>query len=200
MNRVLKVLMLCDLFVESGLGLIGPIFAIFIDKDVSEGNVFSAGLACFIYLMSRSIGQLALAKQVDKWNMGKTLRFLILGNLILSLVPLIYIGWKTILGVYIAEFVCGLGSAFDHPCWLKLWSVYLDRDHESYEWSLYSVAINIGSAVAALVGGVIASYVGFDAAFILVTFLCLCGTSTLYAIRKTIVLDSINKISYNRSK
>ena len=200
MNKTLRILLASDFLMITGFGLIGPIFAIFVDKDVSSGDIFSAGMASFVFLAAQSICQLLLAKKIDMWETSKVIDYLIVGNILIATVPFVYMGWKDVTGIYLAELIYGIGSAFDHPCWLKLWSVYLDRDHESYEWSVYSVLTNIGQGVAALVGGYIAATAGFDVAFMIVGLFAILGTVILAGLRKTVILDSVKQSVYNVDK
>ena len=45
MNRTIKLLMISDIFVITGFGLIDPILAIFIKENLTGGTIFAAGFA-----------------------------------------------------------------------------------------------------------------------------------------------------------
>lgn len=65
-NPVIRFLMLSDTVIVGASGLLGPIFAIFIEGYIKGGNEAVAGMAAGIYLFSRSILQVPIAHFLDK--------------------------------------------------------------------------------------------------------------------------------------
>jgi DHA1 family quinolone resistance protein-like MFS transporter len=55
MNRTIKLLMISDIFVLTGFGLIQPILAIFIKEGVAGGTIFTAGVASTLFLVTKSL-------------------------------------------------------------------------------------------------------------------------------------------------
>ena len=126
MNRTMKLLLLSDIFVLTGFGLIQPILAIYINGGgVTGGTMLSAGLASALFLFTKSMVQLPFGHYVDK-QPGKT-KWLILGTLLMAGVPIIYITANSIYHIYLAEMIYGLGSGLAYPTWLGLWSANLDK-------------------------------------------------------------------------
>jgi DHA1 family quinolone resistance protein-like MFS transporter len=58
MNKTLKLLIISDVFVFSGFGLIAPILAIFIKDNLIGGTIFAAGIASAIFLVTHSLLQI----------------------------------------------------------------------------------------------------------------------------------------------
>jgi DHA1 family quinolone resistance protein-like MFS transporter len=177
MNRTIKLLMLSDIFVLTGFGLIDPILAIFIKDNLIGGTIFSAGLASMIFLLTKSIVQLPFSKHVDRTK-NKTI-WLILGTLLIAIVPFIYIFTSGIKMIYLAQLIHGLGSGLAYPTWLGLWSINLDRKQESFEWSLYSTLTGLGTAATAAAGAAIAYFIGFKFTFAIVGVMSLIGCIVL---------------------
>ena len=177
MNRTMKLLMLSDIFVLTGFGLIQPILAIYIDGGVSGGSMLSAGIASALFMFTKSLVQLPFGKYVD--NQARKTQWLILGTLLMTLVPVIYVTANSIYQIYVAEIVYGLGSGLAYPTWLGLWSANLEKGKESFQWSVYSTATGLGTAATGAVGAAVASLVGFSATFFLAGLLCLLGCSAL---------------------
>ena len=183
MNRTMKLLMLSDIFVLTGFGLIQPILAIYInDGGVSGGSMLSAGLASALFLFTKSLVQLPFGRYVDN-QPGKT-KWLILGTLLMALVPVIYVTAHSIYQVYLAEMIYGLGSGLAYPTWLGLWSANLDKGQESFQWSVYSTSTGLGTAATGAAGAAVASLVGFSATFILAGLLCLLGCAALLVMER----------------
>jgi MFS family permease len=177
MNRTMKLLMLSDIFVLTGFGLIQPILAIFINEGVAGGTVLTAGLASTIFLLTKSMVQLPFGKYID--DHGKKTRWLILGTLLMASVPILYLTADSIYKVYLAEMIYGLGSGLAYPTWLGLWSRNLDEGNESFQWSVYSTSTGIGTAATGTIGAAMTSIAGFTATFVLAGLLCLLGCITL---------------------
>ncbi len=107
MNRTLKILMLSDVFVFSGFGLISPILAIFIKDDLVGGTILSAGIASSIFLIVHSILQIIFAK---KFNPKDRLWMLLLGTVLIAIVPFGYIFSSHIYHIYITQFILWSGG------------------------------------------------------------------------------------------
>lgn len=178
MNRTIKLLMLSDIFIVTGFGLIEPILAIFIKENLAGGTIFAAGLASTLFLITKSAVQLPFSRYVDAHD--DKAKWLMAGTLIVSAVPFIYIFAKSVNYIYLAQILQGIGSGLAFPTWLGLWTSHLDRKHESFEWSLYSTSVGIGVAVTAVVGAAISQFIGFAYTFALVGVMSLTGCSILF--------------------
>jgi len=183
MNRTMKLLMLSDIFVLTGFGLIQPILALYInDGGVTGGSMLTAGLASALFLFTKSLVQVPFGKYIDRRS-GKT-RWLILGTLLMASVPVIYVTAHSIYQVYLAEMIYGLGSGLAYPTWLGLWSANLDKGRESFQWSVYSTSTGLGTAATGAAGAAVASLVGFSATFFLAGGLCLLGCLALLVMER----------------
>lgn len=174
--------MLSDIFVITGFGLIGPILSIFIKENLTGGTILAAGIASTIFLITKSIVQLPFAKYVDSHD--DRFKWMVLGTFFVSTVPFIYIFANDIIHIYIAQVVHGIGSALAFPTWLSIWTSHLDKDHESYEWSLYSTWVSVGVAITASLGAGLAQYIGYDYTFALVGLLSIVGCFVLFKLDK----------------
>ncbi|MBN1502326.1 MFS transporter [Candidatus Woesearchaeota archaeon] len=178
MNRTIKLLMLSDIFMLTGFGLIQPILAIFIKENLPEGTIFAAGLASTIFIITKSVVQLPFSKYVDDHD--NKVKWLIIGSSIICIAPFIYIFSTHIYYIYLAQFLFGIGSGLAYPTWLGLWSINLDKHHESFEWSLYSTLTGLGTAVTAGVGAAVAQYIGFQLTFILTGIMSVISCCVLF--------------------
>lgn len=177
-NRTIKLLMLSDIFVGTGFGLIEPILAIFIKENISGGSIFTAGLASTIFLVTKSIVQLTFSRYVDRHD--DKVRWLIIGTFIIAAVPVVYIFAFNILFIFFAQLLYGIGSGLAFPTWLTLWSTHLDKKHEGFEWSLYSTSVSLGTALTAIIGAALAQFAGFTFTFLAVGLMSLMGCAILF--------------------
>ncbi|MFH1064047.1 MAG: MFS transporter [Candidatus Woesearchaeota archaeon] len=182
MNRTIKLLMLADIFIVTGFGLIDPILAIFIKENLAGGTIFMAGLASTLFLLVKCSVQLPFSKYVDKHD--NKVKWLVIGAAICTTVPFIYMFATNIYHIFLAQFILGIGSGLTFPTWLGLWSINLDKKKESFEWSLYSTFTGIGTALTAAGGAAIAQFIGFRYTFALVGVLSLVGAVILFTLEK----------------
>lgn len=182
MNRTMKLLMLSDVFVLTGFGLIQPILAIFINGDVAGGTVLTAGLASTIFLVIKSLVQLPFGRYID--NHAMKTRWLIIGTMLMASVPVLYLSADSIYHIYLAEAIYGLGSGLAYPTWLGLWSTNLHKGSESFQWSIYSTSTGLGTAATGTLGAATASLLGFKATFIFAGIMCLLGCFTLLILER----------------
>jgi DHA1 family quinolone resistance protein-like MFS transporter len=192
MNRTMKLLMLSDIFVLTGFGLIQPILAIYInDGGLTGGTMLSAGVASALFLFVKSLVQLPFGHYID--NKPKKSSWLIMGTLLMAAVPLIYLSANSIYHVYLAETIYGIGSGLAYPTWLGLWSANLDKGKESFQWSVYSTSTGIGTAATGAAGAALASSAGFTVTFVSAGLLCILGCLALIAMarRSTHVMSEI---------
>ena len=167
----------------TGFGLLGPIFSIFIKDNLQGGTIFAAGLASFIFLITKSIIQVPFSKFVDKHD--HKIKFLIIGTFLIAIVPFIYIFAEHIYLIFLAQFIYGVGAGFSYPCWFGLFSLNLDKHHESFEWSINSsLSFGFGTGGAGMLGGYLAQVYGFHFIFVTGALLIWGSLVILFVLRK----------------
>jgi DHA1 family quinolone resistance protein-like MFS transporter len=184
-NPIIKFLTLSDIMIISGWGLVSPIFAVFITNNIKNGNLEVVGIASTIYLLSKSLGQIPIAKLMDKIKGEKDdFRFLLFGSLCWSIVPLFYMIISQAWQLYIIQFFYGLTSAFAYPAWYAIFTRHIDKNKEGIEWGIYNTLTDLGGAISASLGGLLAYQFGFKYLFIIVSIISLFGSLFLLFIRK----------------
>jgi len=180
MDRTLFLLILSDIFILSGFGLITPILAIFIKEGLTGGSVVSAGLAISIFWVLKSILQLPLSKYVD--SRKKKLKFLLLGTFIIIIVPFMYAFSQSVTQIYLAQAVYACGAALAYPTWMSLFITHVDKKHKGFEWSIWSTGVGLGTGIAAFIGAKIADLFGFSNLFFIVGSISILGFILLFFI------------------
>jgi DHA1 family quinolone resistance protein-like MFS transporter len=184
MNRTLKLLILSDVFVVSGFGLIAPILAIFIKDNLVGGTILAAGIASAIFLITHSTLQLFFAY---KFNPKDRIWMLWVGTALIALVPFGYIFSTQIYHIYLVEFIYGIGAAFAYPSWSSLFTSNLEKGKRGFQFSIYSSAVGIGTAITAGVGALLAEKTSFQFVFILTGILSIVGLIVLFKLEKNIL-------------
>lgn len=179
-NRVIEFLTFSDILMLSGWGLINPILAVFVTVQIKGGDVALAGFAMTVYFLVKSILQVPIARFVDSrpaerydfWAM-------ILGSLIISATAFLFIFASLPWHVIAIQALAGVGRAFSYPAWTAIFTRHIDKREEGLEWSLYYTATDLGAALTAGLGGVLAATFGYDLVFLIVGIASLAGTAFL---------------------
>jgi MFS family permease len=182
MNKTLKLLVISDIFMLSGFGMIAPIIAIFINDNITGGSIFSAGLASTIFLITHAGLQLLFSY---KFNPKDRLWMLKLGTAIIMLVPIGYIFSTSIYHIYFIEFIYGIGAAFAYPSWSSLFTSHLEDGKRGFQYSIYSSSVGIGTALTATAGAWLAEKIGFQPVFVLTGIMTLVGLIILFKLNKS---------------
>lgn len=183
-NPVVRFLIISDTVILGAAGLLGPIFALFIDGFIVGGDEAVAGIAAGVYLFSRSVLQIPIAHFMDKIK-GERDDFWLLFtfSMLFSLVPLLYLIISTPLQLYIVQFVLGFLTAFTYPAFMAIFTRHIDKGKEGTEWGIYFTITDVMSAAFAVIGGYVAATSGFPALIIVVVLLSLLGGLLLLPIR-----------------
>ncbi len=183
-NRVIKTLIASDFLLQSGWGLIGPIFAIFLTKQIRGGNLEMVGLVAAAYWLVKSVIQPFIAHQLDK-NHGEKddFLFLVVGMFVANVIPIGYIFSTLPWHIFALEFIRGLAMACVVPTWSGIFTRHIDKGKEAFSWSMESTGIGFAAGFAGAIGAWLASAFGFKVVFLLVSLFGLLSSSALLLIR-----------------
>lgn len=188
-NKVIKTLIISDLFVNLGWGLLSPVFAIFILERISNTGLVQAaeiaGLAALFYWIPKSFFEIPIAIYLDK-NHGEKDDFwsMFLGMLIISCVPIGYIFSSAPWHIYILQVVYAAGMAMALPAWLAIFTRHIDKGKEAFEWGMETASIGTGAGIAGGLSGILVATIGFKMLFICVSGLTILSALLYLFIRK----------------
>ncbi len=185
-NKVVKMMILSDFFINGAFGSFAPIFAIFITNQIEGGSVKVVGLASATYWIVKSIIQLPIAKFLDKVD-GEITQFwaVFWGYLLSGLVPIAYIFVSKPWHLYLTEAFLGICMAWAVPAWYSLFTRHVDKWRVSFEWSLESVfSVGLATSIATALGGYLADRYGFKSLFLGAGILSVLSTFLLLSLKK----------------
>jgi MFS family permease len=183
-NPVVRFLIISDTVLIGAAGLLGPIFALFIEEFIIGGNETVAGIAAGIYLFTKSIFQIPVAHIIDKIRGEKDDFWLMfICTILIAIIPLLYLIIHTPLQLYLVQFVLGLFAAFTFPTYMAIFTRHIDKDKEGSEWGVYYTFTDLTSAAFAVVGGFLATTQGFPVLIFAVVGISLIGALMLWPIK-----------------
>lgn len=168
-NKIIQILIISDIFFNTGWGLINPIFSIYLLDKIEGGSAQVAGFSTAVYWIVKSILQVPLAKFMDKNDGEKDdFLFMVCGLFIAGLVPFGFLAATKPEHIYILQVLFAIGMAMTAPAWYAIFTRHIDKGREAYEWSLYSTMFGFATGLSGAIGGIAAITVGYEAIYVFV--------------------------------
>ena len=188
-SKIIKFLIIGDFFFNSALGLISPIFALFVVLKITGNDAAAAaqavGYSTFLLWLVKSLLQIPIAKYLDR-NHGEADDFwsMFIGHLIIGLTPFGFLFSSEVWHIYAVSLLQAIGLAMLVPPWFAVFTRHIDKDKEAYEWSVDSTALGIGIGITGALGGFLMAHFNFEIIFILSGILGTIATISLLFIKK----------------
>jgi len=201
LNKVVRNLIQTDLIFISSFGLITPVFAVFITKQIEGGDVEVVGFAAAIYWIFKAILQIPIGKFLDKHEGEKDdVSFLVLGYILAAIVPIGYIFSFLPWHIYLLQAIYSIGMAMAIPAWAAIFTRHMDKGKEAFEWSLESSALSFGVGITGAIGGILVAKFGFNLVFIIVSVFALIGALLPLLIYKDVASRGDHHIRFSKIK
>lgn len=171
MHKQLRLFLAMETFFVLALGMLGPIYAIFVQGI--GGDILDAGISWAIYMIVSGMGIYIMGKFHDKIQRDKL--FIILGY---SLVSIGYLGYyfvSNIIELFMVQVVLGLSSVISVPAMYSFYTKYLEKGRFASQWATWDALYKGLQGVTALIGAFLAKTYGFKALFLAMFFLSLIG-------------------------
>jgi len=166
-NKVIRVLIISDVALLTGLGFVAPIFAIFLTENIKGGDIEVAGFASAVFWLAQSAAMIPFGKFLD-WRRGEKddLWLVIIGNALAAFAVLGYLFSTLPWHIYLLQAIYGVGMGMNMPGYTAIFTRHIDKGKEAYEWSVRGTLVGIGTGLAGAFGGIIAQNFGFNQLFI----------------------------------
>lgn len=203
LNYAISTLVLSDLFLYFGLGLISPIFSIFVLDNIPGATLSTIGTSVAIYWLARIFSVIPISWLLDEIKGEKDEYYAVLiGTTFLAIIPLFYIFANQITHLYMIEFFKGVANSLVVPAWRVLFTRFANKNQVGFSWSLADLGIGVATASSAYAGSVIAQRFGFKVLFVMVSILSFVAAYYLTKLykearinRSARLLDSIKQLA-----
>src|SRR3989344_1634829 len=167
-NRVIRCLIAYDFVLNFAFGLLSPIFAVYVLRNVGGADLKVIGTAISIYWLPRVFFTTPLSRFIDK-NDGERdeFYFTIVGTLIISTIPILLIFAKLPWQLYVIQFIHGLANSMAVPGWRILFTDHIDKGATGYARSIEDIAIGVAVGSSAYLGSLLADQFGFTTVLVL---------------------------------
>ena len=176
-NPALRILLIGSMLVHIATAMLGPIYALFVDKV--GGSLLDASFAGTVYAVTAGVMILFFGNISD--NVKHPKYIVVSGYITVGIGFLLYTQVSTIAQLIAVQIITGVGEALYSPAFDKLYSEHLDKGKGGAEWGFWEAMYYFAVASGAFLGGITVFHYGFNALFIIMTVLCF--ASALYILR-----------------
>ncbi|EKE06880.1 MAG: hypothetical protein ACD_18C00249G0015 [uncultured bacterium] len=171
MKQGIKILLISDSWINLSLGMIGPIYAIFVEEI--GGDILDASWAYSVYMITAGVVMYLLSKWEDRAKHKE--KFVVLGYALTSIACLSYIFVYNQATLLFTQVLLGLSVAILSPAFDAIYSHYVKVKEEASNWGLWEALSFIVTGLAAVIGGYMANMFGFRTLFIVMFVISLFG-------------------------
>lgn len=177
-SKVESILLWSSNLMGFGLGMFGPLYAVFA-LEVG-GDVFEISWVYALYLVFMGIGIIVVGKIADKKR--DYARLLIAGYALSAVAAFGYMAVDSMNSLLFVQILVGLSTALSTPTWYALYDKFSgDGDVDGFVWGLSSGLWFVFQGIAMVTGGWIVSQYSFNALFAVMGIVLV--VSTLYQAR-----------------
>ena len=174
-NPIVKAYIMSEALLWSGWYLVIPITALFVIADIPGGNIQFAATGFSIYLVTRVVFELISGQYLAQTTDKKKLAAAATGVLLTSLALSSFAFSDSVTSLFISYAIGGMGLGIGAPAKNALFSIHIDKNKETTEWSIADGITFICMALATALGGFIAAQYGFKIVFLLAGAITLLG-------------------------
>lgn len=163
MKQGIKILLLADMWATFAIGMLGPIYAIFVERI--GGDLLDASWAFFAFMITSGVVMYFISHWED--HVLHKERLVTLGYTMTAVGCLMYVFVDSQLMLIMTQIVLGLAEAVLVPAYDAMYSHFLDVEKAASEWGDWEAMRYIVTALAAVAGGYVVHLFGFSALFII---------------------------------
>lgn len=182
-NKALKILIYTGGTIYLTAAMTGPFWAVYVDKVGGDFEV--AGIAVAILFFVRGLLSIFISRFEN--NFKETEYFLVVGGLLRTLGFVGYIFATQPWHLGIISFILGSADAIIYPAADALFARHVQKGVDVSQWGWWEVMESWGTALGALAGGFLVTYLGYIGVFVTMAFVSFTNSFViLFLPRKTL--------------
>ena len=182
-NKALRILLITNGVVLVAGAMLGPIYAIFVEKI--GGDLLQASFTGGIFAMAAGITTLVAGRYADKIKENELI--VVFGYLIMGIGFLLYIFVNSMLFLLFVQILIGFAEAIYSPAFDALFSKHISIRKAGKEWGTWEAINYFSVALGAILGGFIVTKFGFNPMFIIMSIICFSTAIYIYFLPRKIL-------------
>jgi len=157
MNKIIDLLIISSFFYGLAAGLLGPIYAIYVEQI--GGDILTAGYSYALFTIICGVFILLLGI----WeNRTKHQEKIIIASRLLAVIGFIgYLFVSSPVDLFLVQIILGISVAFVVPAFDSFYSRHIDKNRETEEWGAWEGVYQISLGISAVAGALVADFFGF---------------------------------------
>lgn len=181
-------MVLSDLLLFSGWGLVSPIFAIFVVESIEGATLMIVGISSAIYWFARAVVQPGTARLLDRRQGEKDdFRALLISLLAIAVSSFALAVVRTPASLYLVQILHGASFGVYSVAWPSIFTRHMDKEGVAFDWSLDRASIGISIAITSIGGAKLAELIGFQSVFVVTGIASIISAVVLFSIPKLIL-------------
>jgi predicted MFS family arabinose efflux permease len=182
-NKALRVLLVTNAIVLTAAAMLGPIYALFVEKI--GGDLMDASIAGGVFASTAGLTTLISGKYTDRIKQNELI--IVAGYTIMGIGFSLYFWVDSIIFLFIAQAIIGLGEAVYSPAYDAVYTKHMDESKSGSQWGAWEAMNYFTIAVGALIGGSLATLFGFQVLFIVIATLCFGSAFYIYRLKRNVL-------------
>ena len=183
LNKALRIMLFTNALILIASAMLAPIYAIFVEKI--GGDLLDASYASALYSLISGLGVYVMAKYSNKIKEKELV--VVAGYIIIAIGFLAYLFVQNVWNLLFVQIIIGLGVALYSPPWDTIYSEHLSKTNETTQWGAWESVNHFTVALGSFIGGLVVSFFGFNALFILMSTLSLASAIYIYKLPRNIL-------------
>jgi predicted MFS family arabinose efflux permease len=167
-NKALRILITTNTAMVFVVGMLGPFYAIFVQK--LGGDIAFAGFSWAVFAIVAGV----LTILFGRWHLKVKEQelLLVLGYLIRGVVFLSYAFMTSIPQLIFTQVLWGIAVAFGSPAFDATYSLHTTKDDSIVQWGQWEGIAAIAQGMAAIIGGILIQSIGYMPVFLGMSIIC----------------------------
>ena len=182
-NKAIKILLVTNGFILIAGAMLGPIYALFVEKI--GGDLLDASYAFGVFALAAGVTTFISGRYADRIKENELI--VVLGYGIMGIGFLGYTLVNSIWSLLVIQIIVGLGEAIYAPAFDALYSKHLDDHKTGREWGLWEATNYFTTAFGAVAGGLLVTFLGFNAMFVTMGLLCFASAIYIFQLPRRIL-------------
>lgn len=182
-NKPLRVLLFTNALILLAGAMLGPIYALFVERI--GGNLLDASFAGALFAGAAGITTFVSGKYSDKIKENELI--IVLGYAIIGIGFMLYTSVNSIIFLFVVQVIIGLGEAVYSPAFDAVYSKHLSKHRLGKQWGTWESMNYFTTAIGALIGGIVVTKFGFNTLFVLMAMLCFGSAVYIYILPRRVL-------------
>ena len=183
LNRVLRILLSTNAMILLAGAMLGPIYALFVEKI--GGDLLDVSYAGALFALAAGVTTFISGKYSDKIKENELV--IVAGYTVMGIGFMLYIFVASMIQLLFVQILIGFGEAIYAPAFDAVYSKHIDERKPGKQWGAWESVNYFTAAAGAVVGGFIVTWFGFNIMFIIMSLLCFASALYIYKLPRKVL-------------